>query len=219
MLHLKGGKIEDHKIGYLSTGCGCCFKMVVQACRKSEMCGLCRDNWIRGLYAKFHSRKRRQGRFIEVAILWTLGTSFDDTERERGLLRHQWNKFRMWMDNYSKWRPIFRVIEKGGKSGKLHVHFINVEFLDHEQVLTVWRGITGEKSNVNFSYCPGGRTEDILGYLLKYLTKDDFRYSWMGDFYRVGSGESRRYVCEHGHEWEFVPAWREGPGDASYYTR
>jgi len=126
----------------------------------------------------------------------------------------------MWMDNYSDWMPIFRVVETGLTGGRLHIHFIATRFLEHEVVLEAWRSATGEKSNVNFSYIEGAETEDILGYLLKYLTKEGSRYSWLGRFYKAGEGERLPQCCEHGRAWEFPDFPREAEvGDANYYNR
>lgn len=214
-------EMEGHPTVTLTTGCGCCMIEVLQRCRKADNCGLCQSMWIRGLYRKFYTRKRRSDETVEQAILWTLGTSSDATDDGRALLADSWRLFRMWMDNYSDWKPIFRVVETGAKGGKLHIHFIATRYLEHEVVLEAWRTAIGEKANVNFSYIPGYDGENILGYLLKYLTKEDSKYSWLGTFYKAGEGEKERRFCEHGRPWEFpdFPTGEVGPDDERYYYR
>ncbi len=126
----------------------------------------------------------------------------------------------MWMDNYSDWKPIFRVVEKGALGGRLHIHFINSGYLEHDVVLEAWRSAVGETANVNFSYIPSSSTSKVLGYMLKYLLKDDVKYSWLGTFYKAGEGKREAYVCEHGNRWTFVDIPREWEvGDILYYER
>ncbi len=210
-----------HDTMWLSTRCACCQIEVIVRCPKAANCGICQSLWIKGLYRKFYTRKRRSGDIVEQAILWSLGSSKLDTEHERAALGDSWKRFRMWMDNYSNWKPIFRVVETGSKGGRLHIHFIATRYLDHEVVLEAWRNAIGERANVNFSYIPhSDDTSSILNYLLKYLTKETSRYSWLGAFYKAGEGEKIEAVCEHGKSWEFLDFPREWEvGDEQYYYR
>ncbi len=126
----------------------------------------------------------------------------------------------MWMDNYSDWQPVFRVVERGARGSRLHIHFIATNYIEHEVVLEAWRSATGEKGNVNFSYIPSSRTSRIFGYVLKYILKDKSKYSWMGSFYKAGAGVVVPKVCEHGNRWVFVDdneKW--GVCDEQFYNR
>jgi len=211
---------EEHATVILATGCGCCYIEVLCRCPKAAKCGVCQSMWVKGLYSKFYTRKLRSGDNAEQCILWTLGSSKFDTGHERAALGEAWRKFRMWMDNYSDWRPIFRVVETGKKAGRLHIHFVVTWWLDHEVVLEAWRSAVGEAANVNFSYIPGDGTSKVLGYMLKYLLKDKSKYSWLGSFYKAGEGERKPCVCEHGNRWSFVDDPMEWePGDEQYYNR
>lgn len=215
---------DHHETIILATGCGCCTVEVIQRCRKAAKCEICQSLWIRGLYGKFCTRKRRSGHAADKAILWTLGTSCRDTEHGRALLGESWRLFRMRMDNYTDWSPIFRVVETGSKGGRLHIHFVETAYLEHETVLEAWRSVTGESANVNFSYIYGEGSEnsfdDILPYLLKYLLKDGSKYSWLGAFYKAGAGVRPGAVCEHGKTWEFPDFPREWDVcDEQFYNR
>ncbi len=210
---------DDHKLGVITTGEGCCMVMAIRRCPKGDDCMICNDRWVRGLYGRFADRLERSGALIAETVLWTLGTSMDDSLANRAILRKHWNRFRVWMDKHTDWSPIFRVVETGSKAGKLHIHFISTNFIDHEVVLGIWRGFSGENSNVNFSFNPGGDVHDILRYMIKYLVKDKSRYSWMGFLYEVGKKEVVKKSCEHGLQWEYMAWYEVGPGDPSSYKR
>jgi hypothetical protein len=67
--------------------------------------------------------------------------------------------------------PVVVVIERGGKNGRLHVHFAVERWLPHEKVASLWgHGFVwvGDPGKI------GARTgaRKLAGYLSKYVTKD-----------------------------------------------
>ncbi len=211
---------SKHDCFYIATRSACCYRLVIARCPKAAKCDLCQSMWVKGLITSFHTRKLRSGDIVEQAILWSLGSSKRDTGAERAALGHSWELFRTWMNEYSDWKPIFRVVEVGARGKRLHIHFIATSYIDHEVVLEAWRSAVGESANVNFSYIAGTRSEDILGYLVKYLTKDGCKYSWLGSFYKAGAGERVPALCKHGNSWEFLDIPRPWEvGEEQYYYR
>ena len=210
---------EDHTVGYVATGNACCYWMVVRRCRKAANCDYCKNTWKRGLEYKFYLRFRASGVIVRYPVLWTLGTNYDADDDGRGLLREQWNKFRQWMDKHTDWKPIFRVVETGSKGGRLHIHFISIDYIEHELVTSIWRGCTNLKANINFIRFGDSDLNLAFQYMLKYLTKDKSLYSWMGPFYNVDVRRTRRKLCEHGNKYEYVYMREQDWRNESYYIR
>jgi len=212
-------ELEDHMVGYVTTGHGCCCWMVVKPCRKADNCDYCRDVWKRGLEYQFYLRYRASGVIVRYPILWTLGTNYDADGDGRRLLREHWNSFRQWMDKNTDWKPIFRVVETGAKGGKLHIHFISIDYIEHELVTSIWRGCTNLKANINFMRFDHLDLNRPLQYMLKYLSKGISLYSWMGPFYNVDIKKRKHLICIHGNKYEYIRLLEEDWRNESYYIR
>lgn len=67
--------------------------------------------------------------------------------------------------------PVVVVIERGGKNGRLHVHFAVERWLPHERVTQLWgHGFTWVGDPGKLGARTGARK--LAGYLSKYVTKD-----------------------------------------------
>jgi hypothetical protein len=67
--------------------------------------------------------------------------------------------------------PVIVVIERGGKTGRLHVHFAVERWLPHERVTALWgHGFTWVGDPGKLGARTGARK--LAGYLSKYVTKD-----------------------------------------------
>ncbi len=131
----------------------------------------------------------------EAVIMWTIGTSLVDSPENRKILSSYWKYFRMRMNTRGKWNPIFRVVEAGSKGNRLHIHFLNVGKLLHSDVLTTWRRITREKSNVQFA--KRDETAKPVYYVMKYLTKDKSTYSILGALRKIKFEKREPKVCSN----------------------
>lgn len=123
-------------------------------------------------------------------VLWTLGTSLLDTMENRKRIRKMWKQFRKLMQKYhpqkyARWQPLMNTMEAGSKGNRLHYHVIVRGFAYQPEIKKIWRGITGEKSNVHFEY--RGTTRKAVkafAYLAKY-SSEGYNYYWMGDMHKV----------------------------------
>ncbi len=144
---------------------------------------------------------------VSHLYLWSLGTSLTDTSMNRKLIQKRWHRFQASMHRVEKWKPLFRVMEKG-RRGFLHFHVICESFCEHRVVLNVWRSLTKEKSNVHVSGHKGTQdTRRLTKYLLKYLSKESSKYWWLGRFH--GMGSVKRSVAPSRQ-------FRGSPGETSY---
>lgn len=149
-------------------------------------CKYCDTQRVFRIRTAFIRRLDESGASIEGIFLWSLGTSLTDTDTNRRLLNERWRLFTKRMNHYPEWQPLFRVRETG-RRGFLHFHVIAGRYIEHSKVLKEWRSLTREKSNVNVSGYKGQRDPDMLiGYLVKYLSKESSAYRWMGPLYGVG---------------------------------
>ena len=83
-------------------------------------------------------------------VLWTLGTSITPEAFTKTKFRRIWTNF---YDNFIKKKKLKYVgtYEFGLEGRKLHFHIIFNKTVRHSDIRSVWRKITGEKSNVHFS--------------------------------------------------------------------
>ncbi len=146
---------------------------------------------ISGKLINFLGTKRR---VVNKLTLWTLGTSLDDDKFNRITIkaymdefRKVWRKYCISRNRKTTW--LFYVIEAGSRGNKLHIHMINYGFVHQKEVLAIWRGITGELSNINFSKRRrSGSVQKISNYMSKYLGKEGNsrrNYYYLGDLVRI----------------------------------
>lgn len=129
--------------------------------------------------------------------LWTFGTSLiwspDSNVHEYNLktIKRYWRLFTQRMATYAKrknfkYDPILKVIENGSMGYRYHIHALFTSYFQHERALNMWRSITGENSNVNYS---GFRTKNYhksVAYLVKYAVKSvPAEYNYMGSLLKV----------------------------------
>ena len=106
------------------------------------------------------------------------------------------------MNTRGDWSPIFRVVESGSRGKRLHIHFLNVGKLKFDIVKNAWRALTQENSNVNFSKVTGSNTP--VYYVMKYLTKSQAKYSFLGVLRRIKLEERENEVCNnHALPWQY----------------
>lgn len=149
-------------------------------------CKYCDTKRVHRIVSSFIRRLDESGTDLEGIFLWSLGTSLTDTKANRRLLNQRWRLFTKRMNHNSKWQPLFRVRETG-RRGFLHFHVICGKFIPHSEVIDEWRSLTREKSNVHVSGYKGARNPRLLiGYLVKYLSKETSAYRWMGPLYGNG---------------------------------
>ncbi len=72
---------------------------------------------------------------------------------------------------------------------KLHIHWLHQGKLSHKYVMDIWRGLTGQNSNVNFTKV------NSIGYLAKYISKSLIKYSFLGEFYHAHLPPKQRKIC------------------------
>lgn len=152
------------------------------------------DNW--------ESRKNvKKSRWNEQRLKW---------QDNSGEIITLWQKFttRLKVNRKRKgipFRPLVYVVEAGkpcryspcvdflgdceNHGEKLHIHWLHQGKLKHKYVMDIWRGLTGENSNVNFS-----RIHSI-GYLAKYISKSLIKFSFLGEFYHAHLPKVARKIC------------------------
>lgn len=137
---------------------------------------------------------------IHNLYMWSLGSSLNDTKFNRKKMRGHWTKFRTAFHKRGNFPVVFRVLETG-RRGYLHFHFVATSFMAHADVLAVWRGLTGEASNVHVSGQNGAQNPKSLAkYLTKYLTKESSQYRWCGAFYGLGKERGRSVRAGRGSQ-------------------
>lgn len=149
-------------------------------------------------YVRSRSIAREFVRRLEVAMpdcrnlnMWSLGTSLHDTKFNRKLLRGYWQRFRTVLHKRGHRSIVFRVVEVG-RRGFLHVHYVDAAFIPHKDILSLWRSITSENSNVHVSGQKGPQdVKRLTKYLTKYLCKSSTEYRWMGPLYGLGFDRDR----------------------------
>ncbi len=158
------------------------YSYVHQRHKKSDNCVWCELVRLRRIQNDFQFRLSHCGETVTHLSLWSLGTSLKDTPTNRKILLRWWGLFRMRMNRSKTWSPVFRVVE-AGRRHLIHMHFVDIGYIDHSEVLKVWRSLTGEKSNVHVSGSGYGKdSSKLVKYLCKYLTKQTTRYAFMGPF-------------------------------------
>ncbi len=197
-----------------------CQKIIMVRHPKQAGCFLCVDLWRKRFYVNFMKRAHNV-RTLNNISFWTLGTSLIDSKANRIAIQYLWNKFRASMNKYSNWEPVVKVVESGSIGKRLHIHFLSLNWIKHEIVLRHWRRITQERANVHvLKIVNNVRTQ--LNYLIKYVSKDTGRYSWLGQFRMKAQKEnqSTMHQCEHGAEYIYdglIYQW-DGMRDESLYS-
>lgn len=154
-------------------------------------CPWCDFIRVENIAREFERRLEVCGERIESLNMWSLGSSLVDTEANRKVIVDWWRLFTRRLDRRDEWTPIFRVLEVG-RRGFLHFHCVCTRYISHAEVLRTWRSITGEASNVHVSGSARGRNvSTLIRYLVKYLTKDNSTYRWMGSLYGLGNTSRR----------------------------
>ncbi len=154
-------------------------------------CPWCDFRRIDNLTKEFLWRLDNCGHKIRRLHMWSLGTSLMDGKYNRVLLLGYWRRFSNAIRHYGIWSPIFRIVEVG-RHGFLHIHVVCTDYIDHADVLKMWRYQTGESSNVHVS--AGNKYVDpcrLARYLMKYLSKESSSYRFLGVFYGLQSSRSR----------------------------
>lgn len=130
--------------------------------------------------------------------LWTFGTSLQDTKENRDEIRRYWKLFVRRLAHVDKsFDPLMNSMEAGTKGDRLHYHVVARGYLEHAKAVEIWRDITGEKSNVNFSgrgFSPR-KAVRTFSYLAKYASKG-YAYYWMGSLFKV-TPEKFQSTSEH----------------------
>ena len=153
---------------------------------KNVLCEYCVELRRKTIIAKELDRYNQVKRPFDTITMWTVGTSLDDNEKNKEIIIGYWKKFGSRLRTYSQrenwsFQPLMNALESGTVAGKLHYHFAVRSFMDHERIKNIWRSITGEESNVNFSRrITNRKAYKVFSYLAKYIAKDGLRYYWMG---------------------------------------
>lgn len=150
------------------------------------VCPWCDEMRVRNISDEFLRRLEVCDERIEELVMWSLGTSLKCSKYNRKILLKFWRIFSRRINRSEDWNPVFRVVETG-RRGFLHIHVAVSGFASHAHICKVWRSVTGEASNVNFSRADKDRgIPTLIRYLVKYLTKEGSTYRWMGPFYGLG---------------------------------
>ncbi len=136
---------------------------------------------------------------VKEVFLWTFGTALLEGVDNVSRIKRFWTLFRKRINSlqrrqvvkrgsalYIDFKPLLYVIEKGFRAGRLHIHCITWGYLPQDLAKDVWRSITNEGSNVNYSP-PDTKYKDYkplraLAYCAKYLNKalEPRNWYWMG---------------------------------------
>ena len=118
------------------------------------------------------SQVNKAGR--EVCVMWTLGTNYFFNERGLKMFAKAWDNFRKHLAKLNIDKYI-GVLEAGEKGGRVHLHCIFKTFdgkpVEHERILSVWRGCTKQKANVNFKAVKVDDNWHLANYMIKYMSK------------------------------------------------
>lgn len=179
-------KIEHDMLGMLDEESGEIVYSLVR--HRVGECPYCDRKRAARISYEFIDRLDVAGIPSESLHMWSLGCSLRDTSYNRVVLAAWFRQFCEKMKR-SGWLPCFRVLESG-KRGYLHFHVVVSGYVEHRLVLEVWRGITGELSNVNVSTMSGS-PDQLVRYLIKYVTKttngggQKGAYRWLGPLYGI----------------------------------
>lgn len=177
---------------------------------REVLCEACTEQRRKTIIAKALDRYDQVKRNQDQLTMWTVGTSLDDTEENKEIIIGYWKKFGSRLRTYSKrhnwsFQPLMNALESGTSGGKLHYHFVVRSFMDHEYIKNIWRDITGEESNVNFSRRTTNRKAyKVFSYLAKYIAKDGLRYYFMGKM--LTEAKATPYIpseqCNKTYDWQ-----------------
>lgn len=166
-------------------------------------CPLCDRKRAARIGHEFLDRLDASGVPYESLHMWSLGCSLRDSRSNRKVLSRWWREFCESMKR-TGWVPCFRVLESG-RRGFIHLHVVVSGYVEHGVVLSKWRAVTGEKSNVHVSSMTGGPGA-LVSYLIKYVTKTTTggghtgSYRWLGPLY----GIKRTRLREGGRSFEYM---------------
>lgn len=179
--------IKKHRLVRLYChNCYAWYKIPVRCSIKDGLCDSCQD-YRRDRFVAMCMRRAQYYHTNTNVQLWTLGTDMKDTKTNKEILYKYWRKFSMRINVYSKrigfkYSPLVYVFESGSKGDRLHIHFLHHGFLSHLFVLNLWRSITRQKSNVNYSALDHLSVIVVIWYLAKYVSKSLERYYWLGNW-------------------------------------
>lgn len=128
-------------------------------------------------YYTYHERKRdkrHKYNWIQRKIHDGLGV-----HRFKTMLKYYNSKQKdkkRWNSSFN-WSPLLYSIE-AGKNGRMHVHMLFEGYHPFDTMKLEWRKITGEDSNVNYSYKPEIEPKYAFKYASKYLYKEGGKKSW-----------------------------------------
>lgn len=178
----------------------------VSEIRQGSFCKGCSDRRRRKLIYKAMNRYVQVKKPGDKFVLWTLGTSLLDTEENLKLIKKYWSQFRKkfhkyYRAKYEKWEPLVYCIEPGSEGRRLHLHIVVRGFAYQKFVLKLWRGITKEKSNVNFetSHTKATSAENAFRYVAKYVAKG-YSYYWLGAMRKVRETPFKLNVLNKKHK-------------------
>jgi len=202
------------KGAYIVLRCELCekFRNIQLKCNllelRSSHCDFCRVLRRKRILGKALARYKKIKFKGDKLILWTFGSSLHDNEINRRLIRNYWYLFVRRLKKISKnFDPLMNCMESGSRGDRLHYHIVGRGFLDHEKVLEIWRSITKEKSNVNFSRKISSRNSyQAFAYLAKYASKG-YKYYWMGSMLKIGTVDTMYTFKESeqcAHSWKFA---------------
>ncbi len=178
----------------------------------SHMCDNCGIHRRMVILAKLYSRYNEPGsKSIRSIVMWTIGTSLKNTDVGRKTLSAYWKYFRARMNKKADWDPLFRVVEIGTKGKRLHIHFLNSGYLLQHDVLTAWREVTRENSNVEFSK-RDMPAKYAFRYVAKYLSKDASKYTFLGKWYGKRKNLNKSECFEHGESFIYYQSVEDKKG-------
>ena len=93
-------------------------------------CEYCIKLRAKTIIAKAMARYNQIKRPYDIITLWTVGTSLEDSPKNREIIIRYWKLFGSRLRTYSKregwakgFQPLMNALESGSKGGKLHYHF------------------------------------------------------------------------------------------------
>lgn len=135
-------------------------------------------------------RMKWQDNVSEIITLWQKFTTRLKVNRKRKGIPFRPLVYVVEAGKPCRYSPCVDFLGDCEKHGnKLHIHFLHQGKLLHKYVIGIWRELTGENTNVNYS-----RIHSI-GYLAKYISKSLLRFSFLGEFYHAHLPKTARKIC------------------------
>ncbi len=185
-------KVSHHRIGMIDDAETEIYSTAHERHPKSVHCKWCDMLRLVQIQEEFLWRLDNCGEVVDHLNMWSLGSSLKASQLNEKVIIRDWHLFRARMAKRGNWKPVFRILEKG-RRGYLHIHFVSLVFIEHAVVMDAWRSVRGETANVHVSGQKGAQDPArMCRYLMKYLTKENTSYRWLGPFYGLHRARSRR---------------------------